>query len=177
MINMSKLSFTIRRAEPRDANDFCTLMENQEVFPNLLQLPYPSEMVWLDRLSKKPEGGQLHLVAISNSQVVASAGIWPNEPIRRRHTCALGIAVASDYHGQGVGTALMSALVDFVDNWTTFLRVELNVFADNQVAISLYERFGFTREGVHRGYGLRYGHFQDVVSMARLHPNPPRIGD
>jgi hypothetical protein len=41
MIDMSKLNFTIRRAEPSDAKDFCALMGDPEVFPNLLQLPYP----------------------------------------------------------------------------------------------------------------------------------------
>jgi putative acetyltransferase len=175
MIDMSKLSFTIRRAEPSDVKDFCALMGDPEVFPNLLQLPYPSEIAWQERLNEKPEGGRLHLVAVSKDQVIASAGVWPNESIRRRHACSLGISVASHSHGQGVGRALMSALTDYVDKWTTFLRVELTVFADNQAALSLYERFGFSREGVHRGYGLRNGQFQDVISMARLHPNPPRI--
>ena len=174
---MSNFEFSIRRAEPKDTKDFCALMGDEAVFPNLLQLPYPSVNTWQERLSEKPEGGRLHLVALSNQKVIASAGVWPNEPIRRRHTCSLGISVASSAHRQGVGTALMSRLTEYVDKWTTFLRTELTVFSDNQAAITLYERFGFEKEGVHRGYGLRDGRFQDVISMARLHPNPPRIGD
>lgn len=174
---MSKLEYLIRRAEPKDAGDFCALMGDEAVFPNLLQLPYPSEITWQERLNEKPEGGRLHLVAVRNERVIASAGVWPNEPIRRRHTCSLGLSVASSAHRQGVGSALMSRLTEYVDKWTTFLRIELTVFSDNQAAISLYGRFGFEKEGVHRGYGLRDGRFQDVISMARLHPNPPRIGD
>jgi putative acetyltransferase len=30
------------------------------------------------------------------------------------------------------------------------------------------------REGLHRGYALRDGSYVDTLSMARLHPNPPR---
>ena len=107
--------------------------------------------------------------------MIASAGLFPNEVVRRRHACSLGISVVSRAHGQGVGTTLMARLAEFADKWTTYLRIELTVFSDNKAAISLYERFGFQREGVHRGYGLRHGRFQDVITMARLHPDLPRL--
>lgn len=48
------------------------------------------------------------------------------------------------------------------------------MFADNTRAIALYERFGFVREGLHRCHALRDGVYVDTLSMARLHPNPPR---
>ena len=42
-------------------------------------------------------------------------------------------------------------------------------------AHGLYERFGFVPEGRHRAYALRDGAYVDCLSMARLHPNPPRL--
>ena len=39
----------------------------------------------------------------------------------------------------------------------------------------VYESMGFVDEGRHQGYGLRNGRYIDSISMARLHPNPPRI--
>lgn len=47
-------------------------------------------------------------------------------------------------------------------------RVELRVFADNEVAIRLYEACGFRREGVERGAVLRDGRRRDVLRMAFL---------
>ncbi|OYU98728.1 MAG: hypothetical protein CFE45_15385 [Burkholderiales bacterium PBB5] len=103
------------------------------------------------------------------------AGLHPTGPaLRRRHAMSLGISVAAQAQGQRVGTALMAALCDYADQWAQVLRIELSVFADNARAIGLYQRFGFEREGLHRGYALRDGHYADVLSMARLHPRPPR---
>jgi putative acetyltransferase len=86
----------------------------------------------------------------------------------------LGIAVAGHAQRQGVGRALMQALLDYADRWATVLRVELSVFTDNERAIGLYRRFGFEVEGTYRAYALRDGVYVDALAMARLHPNPPR---
>jgi putative acetyltransferase len=94
--------------------------------------------------------------------------------VRRSHAVGLGISVARHAHGQGVGSALMRALTEYADQWGHILRIELTVFADNARAIALYERFGFEHEGLHRGFALRNGQYSGVLSMARLHPNPPR---
>ena len=53
--------------------------------------------------------------------------------------------------------------------------VQVSAIVDNDRAIALYQRFGFRHEGVHRGFALRDGAYVDVISMARLHPAPPRI--
>ncbi|MBI3369309.1 MAG: GNAT family N-acetyltransferase, partial [Burkholderiales bacterium] len=64
---------------------------------------------------------------------------------------------------------------DYADGWAQVLRIELHVYTDNARAIALYRRFGFVQEGCHRGHALREGQYVDSYSMARLHPNPPRI--
>ena len=51
-----------------------------------------------------------------------------------------------DWQGKGVGAALMRAGLTFADNWLNLTRVELEVYADNEAAIHLYERFGFELE-------------------------------
>jgi L-phenylalanine/L-methionine N-acetyltransferase len=76
---------------------------------------------------------------------------------------------------QGVGNALMLALLDYADRWALLLRIELTVYADNARAIALYRRHGFAVEGTHRAYALRDGAFVDALAMARLHPQPPQL--
>lgn len=173
---MSTASTLIRRTRPEDAAAIAAYMAEAEVFGALLQLPYPSEAGWRERLIEaKPGSNDLSLVAERDGRVVASAGLYATGlNVRRRHVAGLGISVAKGAQGQGIGRALMRALTDYADRWGQILRIELTVFADNARAIALYEQSGFVREGLHRGYGLRAGVYADVLSMARLHPSPPR---
>ena len=50
------------------------------------------------------------------------------------------------------------------------MRLELEVYVDNEPAIRLYERFGFVREGTMRQYAFRDGVYVDAYLMARLRP-------
>jgi putative acetyltransferase len=107
---------------------------------------------------------------------VGLAGLHSVGPsVRRRHAMSLGVTVAKASQGQGVGQALMAALIDYADNWAQILRIELTVYHDNQRAIRLYERHGFAPEGRLRAYALRNGVYEDVLSMARLHPRQPLL--
>ena len=167
----------VRRAGPADAAAFVRLMGAPEVYANLMQLPMPSEELWRKRLETMadPDRPDLQLVAELDGQMVGSAGLHPAPQLRRRHAALLGISVAPQAQGQGVGAALMQNLCHYADGWGQILRIELTVFTDNTRAISLYQRFGFRHEGTHRAYALRDGVYADVHAMARLHPQPPAV--
>jgi putative acetyltransferase len=169
---------TIRRARTSDAEGLAALMSDPDVFGGLLQLPYPSIEGWRTRLAEweAPGRNDLLLVAEAQSRIVGSAGLHPAAPsLRRRHAMAIGISVAADWQRRGVGSQLMTALLDAADRWLGCLRVELEVYTDNVAAIALYRKFGFEHEGTHRAFALRGGRYVDCHAMARLHPNPPRI--
>jgi putative acetyltransferase len=86
------------------------------------------------------------------------------------------MGVHDAYFGNGLGTRLLTSLLEVADNLWTLRRIELTVNADNLPAISLYERMGFACEGAVRDYTLREGAFIDAVSMARL-SNLPRSAE
>jgi len=175
---MQEKKLTIRRALPSDAPGFVAMMGDPEVFASLLQNPYPTEDAWRLRLQEQTAPGKLdlHLVAVRDGALLGSAGLHPASPaLRRRHVMSLGISVATAAQGQGVGSALIAALLDYADQWGQVLRLELSVYADNARAIALYQRFGFETEGRMRAYALRAGQYVDTLAMARLHPNPPAL--
>jgi putative acetyltransferase len=172
------MTLTIRRATTKDAAAFARIMGDPAIYPGLMQLPYTNEGLWAARLADFDVPGKpdLPLVAELNGEVVGSAGLHPTGPaLRRRHTMMIGISVAPAAQGQGVGTALMTALCDYADRWLGTLRIELNVYTDNAPALALYRKFGFVIEGTQRGYALRDGQYVDSYTMARFHPNPPTI--
>ncbi len=153
------------------------LMSDPQVFAGLLQMPYPSIELWRKRLEERAEQqDHLHLLAIENDEVIASAGIHgAGTSMRRRHAAGLGICVVPARQLQGIGSEMMKRLLDWSDNWVGYLRIELNVYTDNERAISLYRRFGFELEGTHRAHALRNGVYVDTLAMARFHPNPPQV--
>jgi putative acetyltransferase len=174
---MDESPITVRRSTVRDAAALARIMGDIEVLPNLMQLPYTSTEIWERRLAENdvPGKADLSLVAERNGVVVGSAGLHPAVPTRRRHAALLGISVAREAQGQGVGSALMQAVCDYADGWAHLLRIELTVFVDNERAIALYRRFGFVHEGTFRAFALRDGAYVDAHTMARLHPHPPRL--
>lgn len=175
---MSTTDLIIRRATTRDAAEFARSMGDSAVYPGLMQLPFPSDEMWQARLADNnspAKSNDLHLVAERDGRLCGSAGLHMTPVLRRRHVGHLGISVSAESHGQGVGTALMAALCDYADQWAQILRIELTVFADNERAVGLYRKFGFVHEGTHRGYAMRHGAYCDVFSMARLHPQQPRM--
>lgn len=175
---MKTEALTIRRAHPDDAPAVAAWMADPAVFAQLLQMPYPTAEMWRERLAgNKAGGGEVQLVAVRDGQPVGLAGLYePRAVWRRRHAMGLGISVARQAHGQGVGAALMEALLDHADRWANLMRVELTVFADNARAIALYKRFGFAEEGRMRQYAWRDGAYADCLGMARVHPGPRPAG-
>jgi len=171
-------AIVVRRVRRDDAAALAVTMSDPQIARGLLQMPHGSEDFWRKRIDDMPGGNaalDIMLVAERGGIVIGNAGLHGVAALRRRHAAGLGISVARPAQGQGVGTALMGALVDWADNWAQLLRLELTVFTDNAAAIALYRKFGFVDEGVHRAYALRDGAYADVLAMARLHPNPPLL--
>ena len=159
---------TIRRAEPGDYEAVRRIYEGPRAIWGTLQLPFPSAETWRKRLAEPPEG-MYHLLACAENEVVGQLGLhtFPQSP-RRRHVGDIGMAVRDDWQGKGAGTALMQAVVDLADRWLNLIRLELDVYTDNEPAIRLYKKFGFTIEGTRVAFAFRDGQYVDTYLMARL---------
>lgn len=164
---MSIESLTIRRAEPDDADAVYEMFTASTVYSGTLQLPYPSREYWRRRLSENTDI-VYYLVGIIEGRIVGMVHVATFPRPRRKHAGEIGISVHEDWQGKGVGKELMRAIVDLSDNWLNLTRLELEVYADNEAAIRLYERFGFEVEGRLRQHAFRDGQFVDSIMMGRL---------
>lgn len=166
---------TIRSAEPADAPAVAALLGRIGTFEGTLQLPDMPAASRVEMLARDEPTG-CKLVAIADGEVIGMAGLHPVHPgLRRAHARALGIAIAPEWQGRGVGRRLVERLLAWADNWGGVLRIELNVHEDNERAMALYRSLGFVEEGRHRAYALKNGRYVDAFTMARLHPHPPRL--
>ena len=97
-------------------------------------------------------GTRFDVVAADEDDIVGWAFIAPMD----REVPGLGIGVADAFHGQGIGRRLMQMLVDEGKRQGR-KGIALIVVQDNDRARRMYERFGFSVTGEHRGDdGLDY---------------------
>lgn len=141
------------------------LYNEPAVCRQVLQMPFQSIEVWRKRLAASTER-HVKLVALSGGEVIGSLGLEQYSRSRQSHVGAIGMGVASAWHGKGIGSKLLAAALDIADNWMNMHRVELTVFADNEAAQGLYRKYGFEQEGRLRNYAVRDGVF---VEIGRAH--------
>jgi RimJ/RimL family protein N-acetyltransferase len=108
------------------------------------------------------------LVAVAGGELVGQLGI----ELARYGVADLGMLVAAPWRGRGVGSALVAAALAWAREAGAH-KVALQVWPHNQAAISLYEKFGFQREGLlRRHYRRRNGERWDAVVMGLLLDEP-----
>jgi RimJ/RimL family protein N-acetyltransferase len=111
------------------------------------------------------DGAVCQVVAIADDRVVGACDVQRVELKGLSHVGQLGMFVLKDFRGQGIGKKLLIACLA-VAKEAALEKVELQVFADNLPAISLYESSGFQREGCKVRSRKWEGRYQDVVMMA-----------
>jgi len=105
-------------------------------------------------------------LALDGSTVVGLLDVWGGERADLRHLARVGLSVARDLRGRGVGRRLLRAAIDQARTWPDFCRLELECVPWNAPAIRLYESLGFAHEGRRvKGVNLR-GTPEDMLLMA-----------
>jgi ribosomal protein S18 acetylase RimI-like enzyme len=80
----------------------------------------------------------------------------------------VGMAVAREWRGLGVGSALMAAAIEW-SRERGLHKLSLGVFAHNTAGIALYRKFGFVEEGRRaKHYRRRSGELWDSIEMGLL---------
>ena len=91
--------------------------------------------------------------------------ISPGKSEEFTHCGTLGMGVLRDHRRQGIGTRLMERTISKA-KVRGIERVELEVYASNVPAISMYEKRGFVHEGVKRRARKIDGVYDDILVMA-----------
>lgn len=164
-------TIVLERFSETHLDGVAALYNEPAVCRQVLQMPYQAVDIWRKRLAASTER-QVQLVALNDGQVIGHIGLDQYARIRQGHVGTVYMGVALAWHGNGVGSRLMEAVLEVADNWMNLRRIELTVYADNEAAQRLYRKFGFEVEGRLRDYAVRDGVFADAMSMARLRAYP-----
>ena len=111
--------------------------------------------------------GNPHFLAMVEGRVVGWCDVTPEKHKTMAHGGVLGMGVVDGFRGKGIGIALMRATLAQAKK-AGFARVELTVREDNLRAKALYEKVGFSVEGVKRKATLVDGKYYDLILMSLL---------
>ena len=104
------------------------------------------------------------LVAVAGAELIGSLVVEPS----RHGFGEIGMAVAREWRGRGVGSALLTAAIEWARG-RGLHKLSLGVFAHNTAAIELYRKFGFVEEGRRiKQYRRASGELWDSVEMGLL---------
>jgi RimJ/RimL family protein N-acetyltransferase len=80
----------------------------------------------------------------------------------------IGMAIAREWRGRGVGSALMEAAIDWAREQGLH-KLSLGVFAHNTAGLALYRKYGFVEEGRRvKHYRRQNGELWDTIEMGLL---------
>ena len=112
---------------------------------NEFEMTVEQEEAFLEKVQKTPDS--TYLIGVADGEIICAGNL--NAHVRKRfaHKCSIGMSVRKAYWGQGVGYALLRALIDFAKSTGTLELMHLEVRADNERAIALYKKAGFVETG------------------------------
>ena len=118
-------------------------------------------------LQEKTESAdEAEIVAEIDGEIVGMAGIeCVGRKDKVRHRAVMGISIDKNYWGLGIGRALMEACIECAKK-AGYSQLELDVTAENERAIDLYEGYGFEEYGRNpRGFRSRCSGWQEILLM------------
>jgi RimJ/RimL family protein N-acetyltransferase len=121
---------------------------------------------WMENGLLGSAGGALMIVRGSEAVGLISwrqVGTGPTA-----HCWELGVTVAPEARGQGVGTQAHRQITRYLFRHTQVNRVQASTDITNAAEQRSLEKAGFTREGVLRGFGYRDGRWHDYVLYSVL---------
>lgn len=165
---MSDSNVTTRKARVSDASLLCAAERETARVPGyLVSLPHElGEEAFARKIAELAAAGS-YLVAERDGAVVGHALLdFAGPQAALAHVRTLTIVAHPRHTGQGVGTALMHALLDWARADPQVERVELRVRESNVAAIRLYRKFGFMEESrFRRRLKLADGKYLDDIGM------------
>ncbi|MNI92548.1 Spermidine N(1)-acetyltransferase [compost metagenome] len=88
---------------------------------------------------------------------------------RMAHQAEFGIGVLQEYWGLGIGSHMLSAAIAWAEA-CGLRKLTLKVLETNRNAIALYQKLGFTEEGLLKNDKLLSdGKYYNTVAMGRWH--------
>jgi len=161
---------TLRAAKAADLPFLAGLRSNEALQRLLASRARGSSIeatkAWVERLGTDSAALLFVIADASDDAAVGYIQITGMDLVSRY--AELGICLAPEHQGQGLGGEALAALEQYVARAWNLRKVVLHVLAGNDKAVALYRRHGFVDVGVLRGHFFYDGTYEDVLVMEHL---------
>lgn len=151
------MNYIITRAAPEDAAELLAVLkqvggesDNLSFGPEGLPFTVEEEAAFLASLQTSDTSA--FFVAKKDGKIVGSASFMSMNGPRMGHRGELGMSIVKSEWGNGVGHALMDAILDFARNTAHAKIISMEVRSDNHRALRLCERYGAKKIGTFPGF-------------------------
>lgn len=160
----------VRRAEPSDAEEIIAFAEiiagetdNLTFGPGEFGISLVDERAFIQDTNYKDNC--VFLVGVIDGAISGMAIFQGGKRPRIRHTGDISISVRRSCWGIGAGEALMREVIGWARGTEIVSKINLDVRTDNEGAIRLYRKLGFTDCGMHRRAMKVGGKYHDCLLM------------
>ncbi len=159
----------LRAVEPSDLPDYHRWLNDPKVIRHLelyAPLSTPDEEAWYEAM-RADASQSVFAIETETGQHIGNLALmrinWKDR------SAELGIVIGDKSQwGKGYGQDAIRTLLDFAFDEMNLHRVYLRVHANHQLAINLYRKCGFVKEGRLREDIYSEGQYHDVLVMSML---------
>jgi len=108
---------------------------------------------------------KIMILALVGDKIIGGLHFTGGARARTRHSGEFGVSVLKDYWDQGIGTAMVQALIQWAKASEAIRKLNLRVRSDNERAVRVYEKLGFIQEGLVTREFFISGQFYSSIHM------------
>ena len=159
----------VRPARPRDARSMLAMLRAVAAERRFIRIEdvERARVGAVRQRFRRPwtrEGAEV--VAGADGRVIGHLGVGREEGPGTAHVASIGMSVAREWRGRGVGSALLAQAFRWA-RWAGVEKLALSVYPGNEAALALYEKFGFAVEGRLTGHSKKSYGYEDEIVMGR----------
>jgi RimJ/RimL family protein N-acetyltransferase len=164
------LEMTLRHATSQDAEQLVVYLErvageseNITFGPGEFGLSVEEERQVLQQVAGAPTSR--YVIAEIKGEIAGTIHFIAGKRPRLKHAGEFGLTVLQQYWNMGIGSRLLTDLIDWARQSGAIRKINLRVRVDNLAAIHLYEKYGFVQEGRLTREFYLHGEFIDAFLM------------
>ena len=166
----NKKQVTIRQAEIDDAekllNCIKTYIPQSDYIPKLEQeivLTIEQEKDWIKSFLNNENS--LLLIAEFENEIIGNIDLTGSRRKIMEHTAVIGMGMLKEWRNSGLGTILMTEIINWAKENPILEIIWLQVYTENELGLNLYRKMGFQENGIIPNFFKKYNRYFDNLTM------------